>query len=96
MKDLSKKKNPKNYPGYENPRYIEILEKSLLEPNKSKRFDLLRDAEELLNQDMPLTALFHWKNGYLQKPYIKNLLINPSGTFHLQQISFLQGIKEDS
>lgn len=91
---FKQKKNPKNYPGYENPRYIEILEKSLLEPDKGKRFDLLREAEILLNEDMPMTALFHWKNVYLQKPYIKNLLIYPSGTFHLQEIAFSKTAKE--
>ncbi len=85
---FKQKKNPKNYPGYENPLYGEILEKSLLESNKEKRFALLKDAEELLNEDMPLTSLFHWKNIYLQKPRVKNLLLCPSGSFYLQEISF--------
>jgi oligopeptide transport system substrate-binding protein len=90
---FKQKKNPKNYPGYENKQYREILERSLLEPDKNKRFNLLREAEELLNEDMPLTALFHWKNVYLQKPYIKNLLLYPSGSFYLQEISFSSPIE---
>ena len=85
---LKQKKNLKNYPGYENPRYAELLDQSLLEATNSGRFDLLREAEKILNEDMPLTALFHWKNIYLQKPHVKNLLLYPSGSFHLQEISF--------
>ncbi len=85
---FKQKKNPKNYPGYENPLYAEILDKSMLESNTEKRFALLKEAETILNEDMPLTSLFHWKNIYLQKPNIKNLLLCPSGSFYLQEIAF--------
>ncbi len=82
------KRNPKNYPNYENSRYSEILDQSLLEANAEKRFDLLRQAESIFIEDMPLTALFHWKNIYLQKPHVKNLLLYPSGGFYLPGILF--------
>lgn len=85
---FKQKKNLKNYPGYENPNYAKLLDQSLLEANKSARFDLLKKAEAILNEDMPLTALFHWKNIYLQKPNVKNLLLYPTGSFYLQEISF--------
>lgn len=85
---FKKKQNPKNYPGYENPNYTKLLELSMLEQDTSKRFELLRQAEAIFVEDMPLTALFHWKNIYLQKPYVKNLLLYPSGSFYLQEISF--------
>ena len=85
------KKNPKNYPGYENPRYSEILDQSLGEPNTEKRFEMLGEAEKILIDDMPLTALFHWKNIYLQKPNVKNLLLYPTGSFYLQEVGFAMG-----
>ena len=83
---FKQKKNPKNYPNYENAHYADLLEKSLLEPDTEKRFSLLKEAEEILNDDMPLTAIYHWKNIYLQKPHVKNLLLYPSGSFHLTEI----------
>ncbi len=83
---FKQKKNPKNYPNYENKRYSDLLDKSLLEANTEKRFNLLREAEEILNEDMPLTAIFHWKNVYLQKPHVNNLLLYPTGSFYLTEI----------
>lgn len=76
----------KNYPGYDNPQYAELLNNSLLEPDQATRFDLLRKAQEIFMDDMPLTAIYHWKNIYLQKPHVKNLQLYPSGSFHLPSI----------
>ncbi len=88
---FKQKKNLKNYPGYENPCYSDLLDQSLMETNKFDRFNLLKKAQTILNDDMPLTALFHWKNIYLQKPHVKNLLLCPSGSFYLQEVSFNDG-----
>lgn len=81
------KTNPKNYCGYENREYIEIIEESLLEKDPIRRNKLLLEAEKIFVNDMPLTAIYHWNNLYLQKPYVENLLIYPSGSFHLDAIS---------
>ena len=88
MRGLKKKKNLKNYPGYENAEYSKLVEASMLESNNQLRFKMLEEAEKILSEDMPLTAIYHWKNTYLQKPNVKNLLIYPTGSFHLQEITF--------
>lgn len=76
----------KNYPGYENEEYVQLINQSLLQPTKNERFELLRKAQEILMEDMPMTAIYHWKNIYLQKPHVKNLLTYPSGSFHLPNV----------
>jgi oligopeptide transport system substrate-binding protein len=85
---FKEKKNPKNYPGYENPEYVKLIELSILESDNDKRFKILKEAEKLLSDEMPLTSLYHWKNTYLQKPNVKDLQIYPTGSFHLQEIYF--------
>jgi oligopeptide transport system substrate-binding protein len=85
---FKEKKNPKNYPGYENPEYTKLIEASMLESNNKLRFNILEEAEKILAEDMPLTAIYHWKNTYLQKPNVEKLFIYPTGSFHLQEITF--------
>jgi oligopeptide transport system substrate-binding protein len=82
------KDNLKNYPGYENPHYIKLLEDSLYLKNPSDRFALLNKAEEIFAEDMPLTPIYHWNTVYIQKPHVKNLQLYPSGSFYLNQIYF--------
>lgn len=79
--------NPKNYPGYDNPKFAELLDKSYFYPDPEARSKILQEAEEILTEDMPLTALYHWNTTYLQKPYVKDLQTNPIGGFFFEEIS---------
>ena len=80
------KDNVKNYSGYENQEYKEILEASLYQQDKEKRFDELRKAIVYLNEDVPLTSIYHWKSPYLKKPHVTGLKMNPSGFCHLTYV----------
>jgi len=81
------KENVKNYPGYDNKAYRDLVMDSVYYQNKQKRFNQLVKALDVLNNDVPLTAVYHWKNPYMKKGYVKNLKIRPKGTFHLSSIS---------
>ncbi len=85
---FTNKNNLKNYPGYENKNYNAILDRSITCSKKELRFKVLNEAEQMLIDEMPLTAIYHWNNAYMQKPYVKNLLINKNGFFCLNSIEF--------
>lgn len=59
------KEHLKNYPGWENLKYIELLEKAAHSLDRKK---LLNQAERLLVDEMPLTPIYHWSS-----PVIKSL-----------------------
>ena len=83
---FKKKDNPKNYSNYENEQFSSLLDASNTDP--LHRLQLLQEASTLFIKDMPLTPIFHWRNVFVQKPYIQDLLIYPSGGFHLANIHF--------
>ncbi|MBS0585530.1 MAG: peptide ABC transporter substrate-binding protein [Verrucomicrobia bacterium] len=92
---LKIKSHNKNYPAYENPQYVELLEKSSQYIDSQKRFTILQEAERLIADEMPLTTLYHWRTPYLQKPHVENLVFSNSGRFLLQQIHLQKmGAKE--
>ncbi len=81
------KTNTKNIPGYSNEEYSNILESSMYYLNKEERFELLKKALLILNDDVPLTALYHWKNPYMKKKHVDGLVVDKWG------FSYLTGIK---
>lgn len=80
------KENGKNYSGFDNKEYKEIIDDSVYHANKNDRFDRLREALNILNEEVPLTAIYHWTNPYMKKDYVNGLLIQKSGFAHLHRI----------
>jgi oligopeptide transport system substrate-binding protein len=77
------KSNVKNYPGWENSRYIDILNTSTTFSSLSKRTYHLKKAEEILIDEMPIAPIYHWKEAFLQQPYVSGIYISPIGSVHL-------------
>jgi oligopeptide transport system substrate-binding protein len=80
------KENAKNYPGFDNQTYRELVDRSLFYANKEERFSELNKALDVINEEVPLTAIYHWKSPYMHKPYIKDLFVDPSGTLYLPKV----------
>lgn len=82
------KENVKNYPGFDNKEYRDLVDGSVYYANKEERFEQLSKALEIINEEVPLTAIYHWKNPYMIKSeYVKGLLVQPTGFFHLLNIN---------
>jgi oligopeptide transport system substrate-binding protein len=64
--------NIKNYCGWENKDFSDLLERSFEETGEV-RTKTLREAETLFLQHMPVTPLYHLNTMFLKKPYVKNL-----------------------
>lgn len=73
------KENVKNYPNWQNEKYIELLNKSCEARSDKERFALLDLAEAIFLEEMPLAPIFHWNSAYIAKPYVKSIGVAPIG-----------------
>jgi oligopeptide transport system substrate-binding protein len=80
------KENEKNYPGFYDPEYKKIVDNSIYHSQKKDRFSVLNKALDIINEEVPLTAIYHWNSPYMKKNYIQGLDQRPSGFFHLPSV----------
>jgi oligopeptide transport system substrate-binding protein len=57
--------------GYSNPRYDELVESSMLEPDPIRRMQQLAEAESILLKDQPVVPLFFYVSRRVVKPWVK-------------------------
>lgn len=69
----------KNYPGWGNKEYTQVLDLFFSEPSEAKRDELLTKAEKLFIDEMPAIPLFHFTSPYLANPALKSLQVTPIG-----------------
>lgn len=60
-----------NNTGWSNPRYDDLLTKSGLEGDPVKRMAMLREAEELLLDEVPILPIYWYVHAYLLKPEVR-------------------------
>lgn len=60
-----------NETGWSNPRYDELLRLSCLEGDTAKRFALLREAETILLDELPILPVYWYVHTYLMRPELK-------------------------
>ncbi|MCH9611896.1 MAG: Oligopeptide-binding protein OppA [Chlamydiia bacterium] len=78
--------NTKNYPGFSNENYRQLVQASLLAQSEEERFSMLSEAEKILIEEMPITVLYHWNKAYLANDSVKNLRSTPGGGFCLNEL----------
>ena len=67
--DLFRTGNPNNLTGFSNPRLDQLLHRAAYEPDATKRFALLHEAEKLLvTRWMPAIPLFQYSDGLMYNP----------------------------
>jgi oligopeptide transport system substrate-binding protein len=87
------KTNAKNYPGWEHPEYIRLLEKSALDRSPEARIKTLEAAEALFLDEMPLAPIYHWKSGFMIKDHLTYQVSPVNGMFELTRIYFKESIQ---
>lgn len=70
-----------NYSGYANPDYDAALDRAMAEPDANRRADLMREAERILIDDMPILPLYFYASRSLVRPEIRGWQDNP-GNVH--------------
>ncbi len=68
-----------NHTGWSNAEYDALTLKARSELDQDKRFALLKQAEAILLDELPLIPLYYYMNNYLKRPYVKNFEFNPAG-----------------
>ncbi len=77
--------NAKNYPSWENPDYIRLLDQSAFETGE-ERLATLEKAEEIFLDEMPVAPIYHWDFSYLVQPYLSDVGVSPIGDVLFQEI----------
>lgn len=67
------KNNGTNNTQWENPRYVQLLDYSCQTGQHAEREKLLREAELVLIDEMPIAPLFYNTFNYVKKPYVKGV-----------------------
>lgn len=79
------KKNLKNYPGWEDPRFASLLEEASLCLNQDERMTLLESAESLFAEQTPVAPLFHWNSPCIKSARIQEIATSPGGGVLLER-----------
>lgn len=77
---------PPNYTRYKNPEYDKIYERALAERNDSARWELYRQADQLMIQDAPVVPLWYDMIVRLVQPYVHNFPPNSLNLLELRRV----------
>ncbi len=77
---LDSKTGAHNYGGYNNPAYDALLAQANLEPDVQKRAAILRQAEQLMLDDIPIIPLFTYVTSNVTSPKLSGMVENPGDT----------------
>lgn len=68
-----------NYTNWENDEYASLLEESRSETDEAARKELLREAEQLFMDEMPIAPVYFYSNVYAHKDYVKDVSVSNLG-----------------
>lgn len=68
-----------NNTNWENVKYIDLLNQSALCRDSEERKGLLREAEQILMEQMPIIPIFHFALNYLQCDGLEEVALSPLG-----------------
>lgn len=77
-----------NYTKWSNPAYTALLDESLHIANKEQRWALLRKAEKMLVDEMPLIPVYFLTNSFLHDPELKGYFLSPIGGIDFRNAYF--------
>jgi oligopeptide transport system substrate-binding protein len=65
-----------NYSQWTNPNYSELLEKADKTTDANHRIALLKQAEQILMEEMPIIPIYFYTGVYVKKPYVKGIYLS--------------------
>ncbi|MCH1626219.1 peptide ABC transporter substrate-binding protein [Fredinandcohnia sp. SECRCQ15] len=68
-----------NDTGWSNSGYNKLLTQASVETDSAKRLALLKDAEEILMDEMPIAPLYFYTENWIQNEKLKGVVISPLG-----------------
>lgn len=65
-----------NHSQWTNPHFTELLEQADLSTDPEQRLELLKKAEQLLIDEMPIAPIYFYTGAFLKKPYVKGVYLS--------------------
>jgi ABC-type transport system substrate-binding protein len=84
----SKNPAPPNYTRYKNPQFDALFEKAIRETNDSIRYQLYRQADQVMINDAPVVPLWYDEVVHLVQPNVKGFTANALNLLELRRASF--------
>ncbi len=78
------KENGTNNTSWENSQYIDLLNRSTVCTDKKERKEILRQAEHILMEEMPVIPLFHLSVNYVKNSALKDAIVSNQGHLDLR------------
>lgn len=82
------KENGTNNTGWENQEYIDLLNQSAQCMNREERKAILRKAERILMEEMPIVPIYHFALNYLKNGQLTDAYLSPQGQLDLRTAYF--------
>ncbi|MGD8192653.1 peptide ABC transporter substrate-binding protein [Brevibacillus ginsengisoli] len=73
------KKGGNNDTLWEDPKYKDLLNQSAKETDPAKRKELMKQAESILMDQMPMTPIYYRTEAYVQNDKVKDVALDPLG-----------------
>jgi peptide/nickel transport system substrate-binding protein len=86
----SKNPAPPNYTRYKNPEFDKLFEKAIAETNDSIRYQLYRQADQIIINDAPIVPLWYDQSIHLLQPNIQNFETNAFNLLELRRVKKLR------
>jgi len=82
----SKNPAPPNYTRYKNPAFDKLFESALAETNDSLRYELYKEADQVMINDAPVIPLWYDEWIHFTQPEIKNFNVNGLNLLELRKV----------
>lgn len=80
------KDNGNNDTGWENPEYKKLIDASKKEVDEDKRIEILKEAEGILMDEMPIIPVYYFVDTNVVKDYVSNMYPNGLSTIDLKVV----------
>lgn len=81
------KTSHRNYSKWQSETFNQILDKALKSSSQKEYLQKVKEAEQLLIEEMPITGLYHDNYVFLIQPHVRGFEISPLGHIYFDKIS---------
>lgn len=79
--------NHRNYSKWQNEEYNTLIKKMLSASSRQEYLEKVKEAEDFLIDEMPVTGLFHDNFVFLIHPYVRGFAVSPLGHIYFERLS---------
>lgn len=77
--------NGNNDTGWENPKYKDLMKKSVAEKDPAKRLEILKEAEGIAMGEFPVAPIYYYTSLFVKKDTVTGMEPDPIGNVQLKR-----------